>query len=562
MGYVLIHTLVSRLSDENTKVRNISSWCLRYLRDPRSVRPLLRLIQSTQTKDYAKAAAVAGLLELGDEFDITSISPQYIDNIMREMTEFFVSLLQDEIVCEWAVDEFISLPSNVQLQMVEYFNEVHNEAMGRFVAEINEQSMYLSEEVSREFRKLLYKLKSAGIEVKGLDNMHSQKLFSFHKAMASCTRDDGGISLFIAWEKPNGKLRVALFIIEFAGNGIAECSVVHEMTKEEFNLGMSISSEKICDELTFAPLTLEQSRFLLREGYRINTSEGTKVPSDFRKFKWLVEDDVKLTESDIDMLVHSLIAQSNTPKTVVAAFYSGFSHFDFPLVYSLLGTQCAGRKWLGREEFAVRMEHKLTKEHVCYHGFKINEHIPNEEVHVIKAECVISIANKYYRVYDTFLLAQENGLWKITEHKRGNHEQLTLAEAVRILDEGSDKANYIRAFFEVVNYTKAYNILESLDTVEFVEENEGGTLFLWVYENDDNTGIWGMIEVNERTLTVTVDGALRLDVLLSTLERELGDSIKFNKVESVVSDEFWSQMTNADTFRNCYRMPDKGDDLL
>lgn len=39
MGYVLIHTLVSRLSDENTKVRNISSWCLRYLRDPRSVRP-------------------------------------------------------------------------------------------------------------------------------------------------------------------------------------------------------------------------------------------------------------------------------------------------------------------------------------------------------------------------------------------------------------------------------------------------------------------------------------------------------------------------------------------
>lgn len=41
MGYVLVHTLVSRLSDDDAKVRNVSSWCL-------------GLLESSSSKTFVK----------------------------------------------------------------------------------------------------------------------------------------------------------------------------------------------------------------------------------------------------------------------------------------------------------------------------------------------------------------------------------------------------------------------------------------------------------------------------------------------------------------------------
>lgn len=560
MGYVLVHTLVSRLSDEDAKVRNVSSWCLGLLRDPRAVKPLLKLIQSTQTKEHVKAAAVAGLLELGEEFDITAVSPRYIDSIMKEMTDYFMVLIEDEAACEWAVDEFVSLPPHVQLQMIDYFGGFCNESVGRFIAEVCQEHMYLSNEVNREARKLLYKLKSAGVDTKGLDNMQYQKSLVFYTAMASCTRDDGGISLFIAWEKPNGMLRVVLFVIEFAGGGLTDCTVVHEMTREEFNTGLCTVPEGECNELTFVNLTLEQAKFLLYEGYDINISEGIEEPSDFRKFKWLLEDDIALTETDIDLLIHSLIVRSDMAETVVAAFYLGFSHFDFSLVYSLLGAECSGRNCLSRDEFRARMEDELIRERVCYHGFKINDHRQNGDSYIINAECVISVAQNYYRVDETFCLIKECSLWKIAEHERTKYEQLSLETAVNILDEDGDKTGYMRASFRVDDYQRAYEILDSLDSVELVEDAEDMTSFLWIHGNDNDTNIWGFIELSECVLTVIVHGALRLDVLLCTLERELGDSIEFDRVELVDLEDSRSRIIGINAFRHCYETSGEDDD--
>lgn len=560
MGYVLVHTLVSRLSDEDVRVRNISSWCLGLLRDPRAVKPLIRLIQSTQTEDHVKAAAVAGLLELGEEFDITAISPHYVDNIMKEMTSYFAVLLEDEAACEWAVDEFVSLPPHVQLQMIDYFSGFSSDSVGRFIAEICEEHMYLPDEVNREVRKLLYKLKSAGIDTERLDNMQYQKSLMFYTAAASCTRDNGGISLFIAWEKPNEMLRVALFIIEFAGDGLTDCTVVHEMAKEEFSTGMATSLKDVGSELTFVNLTLEQAKFLLYEGYGINITEGTNEPSDFRKFKWLLEDDIALTETDIDLLIHSLIARSDMPETVVATFYLGLSHFDFSLVFSLLGAECSPRKGLSRNEFRAKMEDKLIRERVCYHGFKICDQRRNCDFHIINAECVISVAQSYQRVHETFFLIKEGGLWKISEHERVKSEQLSLEAAVEILDEDADEIDYMRAFFKVDDYETAYEILGSLDSVEFVEDTEDMTVFLWIHGSNDDASIWGLIELSEHVLTVMVHGALRLDVLLCTLERELGDSIEFDRVESVDLDNPWAQVSGIDAFGHCYETSGDDDD--
>lgn len=563
MGYVLVHTLVSILSDEEMKVRNVASWCLGVLRDPRAVKPLLRLLQNAETKDHVKAAAVAGLLELGEEFDITSISPRYIDSIMKEMTEYFMVLLKDEATCEWAVDEFISLPSHVQLQMIDYFGGFCNDSVGRFIAEISEQHMYLSNEVNRQVRKLLYKLKSAGVDTRTLENMQYQKSLIFYKAMASCTRDDGGVSLFMVWEKPNGMLRVVLFIIEFAGDGLTDCTVVHEMGKEEFNLGMVMSNESVRGGLAFVDLTLEQARFLLSEGYAINLSEGIEVPAEFRKFKWLIDDDIELTEADIDQLVHKLIMSNDMPQTVVCAFYMGFSNFDFSLVYSLLGEECPGRKCLSREEFRIKMEDKLVRECGCYHGFKINGHRHSGDFYIINAECVVSVANNYYRVYEVFTLTKENGLWKIIGHERTKCEQLTLDMAVKILDEDSEKTKYMKAFFKVNDYAKVLEVLQSLKGVEPVDHIEDMHSFLWVHENDNDANIWGLIDVGKDLLTVVVDGALRLDVLLSSLERELGESIEFDKVELVDLGDSWSQVNGVDAFGHFYDEDvDEDDDWL
>ena len=74
LGDLLISILIKKLEDKNVRIRSTAAWALGVVGNEDTIDPLRRIIYDPKKSDIAKAAAITGLHELGEDIDLSEIT--------------------------------------------------------------------------------------------------------------------------------------------------------------------------------------------------------------------------------------------------------------------------------------------------------------------------------------------------------------------------------------------------------------------------------------------------------------------------------------------------------
>lgn len=101
----------------------------------------------------------------------------------------------------------------------------------------------------------------------------------------SDSEKSGLIVIAIGFQKPDGRLKAMVFLLDFWKTGLRDCVVDTDISKEEFERRFSIMADKPAIQIK-----LEDAKKLIQRGLYIATNVGTPLPVDYQKWKHLLGD--------------------------------------------------------------------------------------------------------------------------------------------------------------------------------------------------------------------------------------------------------------------------------
>jgi hypothetical protein len=107
----------------------------------------------------------------------------------------------------------------------------------------------------------------------------------FFAAFASNTDRAGMLTLAIAWEKPDGRLKAMFLLLDLWKKGLKDCFMDVDISKDEFQqrcVNMVGSSAKM--------ISLDSARVLIKRGLHISKAVGTPTPWDYQHWGYLLGD--------------------------------------------------------------------------------------------------------------------------------------------------------------------------------------------------------------------------------------------------------------------------------
>lgn len=112
-----------------------------------------------------------------------------------------------------------------------------------------------------------------------------QPELKFYSAMVSDSEKSGVIDLAVAWEKPNGRLKVMFFLLDFWKSGMEECFVDVDISKEEFEQRSANMGGRAARKLS-----LDDARKLIKRALTISEAAGIPIPWDYQHWRYLLGD--------------------------------------------------------------------------------------------------------------------------------------------------------------------------------------------------------------------------------------------------------------------------------
>ncbi len=437
LGFVVTHSLISALDHDVPKIRNLAMWGLGFLRDPKSIKYLRRIIISRSVKKETRAAAVTVLLEVGENVDIVTRnlgeSP-----LCKDILCNFICLLDEPMARDQVVDVFLNFPQTVQMCILRAIEKYYNKASGMFLFEVYNNNMSLTHEVNQLVKKLLYK---AGMEINVEEKMNRKSLLTqFYKAWASCTREEGSLSLFIGWSMPDGLIKVMYCVLDYFNEGISEFSVFDDMTEKELNSELIefLGDEEgtSMDEPGFIELNCEEVLCLLGDANKIDSSLESLAISGYERYLWLFQLETDLTSENVDALMYKLMHDSTNPRTVITAFYTALANPDYFLLYSILSEGYERYNKASRDGFVRKGNRNFLKHKGLYYGFKILDLYQSKEEIFVNCEAVVDVDGIYMCKKERLHLVVDNKMWKIQAHDEVSSYPLEEGISESLLDNG------------------------------------------------------------------------------------------------------------------------------
>lgn len=107
----------------------------------------------------------------------------------------------------------------------------------------------------------------------------------FYTAIASDSEKAGLVSLAVAFEKPDGRLKTMFFLLDFWKSGMKECFVDVDITKEEFNRRISIIAGHEPKKIS-----IDDAKKLIQRALYISNAISAPIPWDYLRWKHLLGD--------------------------------------------------------------------------------------------------------------------------------------------------------------------------------------------------------------------------------------------------------------------------------
>ncbi len=531
MGSVLLSVLIKKLEDPDVRVRSMACWALGYLGDESAIGPLRKLLYDPNKSDVAKAAAISGLQELGEYVDPTSIPLKNPKAMVKNLMDQFIAMLEEEVSRDMLFEEFLGFPDEIQIWLVEEFSKIDDPKVIRFLYAIS-----MDEEIDQKVKQMA-KNYIENLEMKG--KRLSEELGEFYKAWVSKTRGEGGVSLFVSWVKETGSLIVLLFTLDFTIGEISEFSVIYDMSKNNFNTELIQSTSKGGHKrgMEFAETNYNEVIALLKLAWE----EGIKeIPLEFRRYRYLLEEDTNLSDSEWEDLIYRLIPDSDEPESVVGAYYSAIINMDDKIIYDLLSVEKESRIGLSREEYVDSCIENDSDD--IYYAFSINE----TQNHGKESNCyvyaLVEEDGQFMEKEELITLYLQDGKWKVSEHEVLTIINLDYDRAMEILDRKQETQPVIaRATYRVNNNEIVLSKLKKSENIRIIEEGNGYIQFELLINQDAEDDIprfmpvvigIGTIEADE--LFILSWGQEDLDKVVVLIEKLLGDGISMIGVEPFV----------------------------
>lgn len=107
----------------------------------------------------------------------------------------------------------------------------------------------------------------------------------FYAALVSDSERAGMIDLAIAWEKPDGRLKVMFLLLDFWKNGLKDCFVDVDISKEEFQQRCASMEENGSKEIS-----LDDAKKLVQRGLYISKAVEAPIPWSYQHWQSLLGD--------------------------------------------------------------------------------------------------------------------------------------------------------------------------------------------------------------------------------------------------------------------------------
>jgi hypothetical protein len=107
----------------------------------------------------------------------------------------------------------------------------------------------------------------------------------FYTALVSDSEAAGMLDLAVAWQKPNGRLKVMFFLLDFWRKGLKDCFMDVDISEEEFQQRCASMGGRGVKKIS-----LDDAKKLIKRGLYISEAVGTPIPWDYRHWQSLLGD--------------------------------------------------------------------------------------------------------------------------------------------------------------------------------------------------------------------------------------------------------------------------------
>ncbi|HHY46945.1 MAG TPA: tetratricopeptide repeat protein [Firmicutes bacterium] len=191
-------------------------------------------------------------------------------------------------------------------------------------------------------------------------------LGKFHMALASKTRGDGFVNVFLAWEISNDRLSVISLQLEYMywleAFGIVDFAHLPVMSRAEFEASF-MTNEGMAEGGIVKAVSWDEAIYLIRSSIELGGDAGEVMRQrEFHKFAWLLKEPVRLSSDEVTDLLRRLIEDVSSPIDVALSYDRASFTGDFFLMYHLLSKGARARVG-SLEEYVARLKNTPPELH-------------------------------------------------------------------------------------------------------------------------------------------------------------------------------------------------------
>jgi tetratricopeptide (TPR) repeat protein len=178
----------------------------------------------------------------------------------------------------------------------------------------------------------------------------------FWKGLATETREQGEMQLYLAWEQAHdyGEVRLFTFVLDFWHEGIKEATL-DLLTKRQAEERINTWRNRVTTpETQVVDCTLAEGKRLLEDALSVNEHLGKQAADSYRNLSPLVNTFILQAQNLGEDRGRSFMASDMEPDEIVLNFVGAWSFGDFGLAYDLLSGDSELRDDLDRANWITR----------------------------------------------------------------------------------------------------------------------------------------------------------------------------------------------------------------
>ncbi|NPV89998.1 MAG: hypothetical protein HPY50_04390 [Firmicutes bacterium] len=436
-------------------------------------------------------------------------------HLLQNLAQDIISMVENDEGYPLALEVIDQLPEDLQAMLIENLSSVHEAPLARFFWLVAEE---YEGEVKKSAQRALEKYRLAGLSLDEWRINQPQYPDQLFMALASRTRLQGQVTLVMAWRQADTKLDVRYFVLKYGDEGIFRYFRVNDLSEEGFLAENNLRKGELL-QVSYA-----EACYLLQEAFRHNLSGGKHAARPIFQYRRWLEEEVQLTNDEIERLTYRLKLGKTSPAQVVNAYLLAENNNDWGLLYDLSPVRSTVRRQ-GRADYISGHLAGDTPGKGYLHTSIISESIKRKTAEV-RVYTVRESEDKLFKSESAFTLYREESEWKVARVKQISNQEMGE-------NDPGNPLNYevYCSLYDVQDSAEVQAFLAEMPEVDLFGEFPAGLHYRWgqhpnplVEGINVSSSIFGEFVLAEGELLVIAQDRNNLDAICSLLENRLADN--------------------------------------